>query len=176
MTEVTSLAEIEAIARSALAKMPQTQADRASIEHIQKHLQINWNHRYTNKLGSAKPSIMLVELSSQIWPLCSPERRAETVVHEVAHLAAVPLHESMPWGRYERNTAHGKTWREMMVRTGYPNASVTHDVDRTSLVAHTLVEGICICRSFRLRPRSARMAAQGRLKCMNCRAQIYLAV
>ena len=97
-------------------------------------LYVDFNNRYTNKLGSAQPRYnavsrhlesALIQFSTQLWKLATEKQRHEVVVHETCHVVNNYLN-----GRYVKG--HGREWAALMNRCGLP-ANRCHTVDRSAL-------------------------------------------
>jgi len=138
--------------RQATAALALDTLRRLGHEDILPYLVIDWSPRFTARMGDAyygpitrrreqytryahpnamgDPYIALARFSIPLWPRASEEERRETVVHEIAHL--VVLFETYAQGNYDADP-HGREWREVMRRAGYPHPSRCHSVDRTGL-------------------------------------------
>ena len=125
-------------------------------------LRIEWNARFTSRLGDAmyldegaiaqtafrtgRRSVLgwepmaRVRFSIPLWPRASRTERDETVAHEVAHLITVArwtasLSAPLRFGTLRppaRPSAHGREWQAIMREMGYVPKRC-HSVDRTGL-------------------------------------------
>lgn len=131
-------------------------------------LQVEWNARFTWKMGDAcylpTPRI---RLSAPLWPLADEAERRETVIHEVCHVVDRHLASIDP--TYQRSGHHGFSWRVLMSKCG-AKGDRCHSVKRPPEMRRkraTKVEMTCGCRSFWYTPAKA-----GRYFCKTCRNKI----
>lgn len=86
---------------------------------------VEWNARFTRRMGDATYGIYRIRLSSPLWSRATKAEQNNTVAHEVCHIVAVHLYGFGAKG-------HGADWQLCMMRAGYePNRC--HNVDRTGL-------------------------------------------
>ncbi|MHC4302812.1 MAG: SprT family zinc-dependent metalloprotease [Planctomycetota bacterium] len=101
---------------------------------------VEWNGRFTRRMGDATYGTYRIRLSSPLWPRASVDEQENTVAHEVCHIVAVHLYG---WGA----KGHGADWRGCMVRAGF-NPTRCHNVDRAGLArknTRTMVRVYCGC-------------------------------
>jgi len=166
-------------------------------EDLIDHLNIEWNTKFTSRLGDAcyvnvasLPSwrklpkkynkyiidgiVARLRFSAPIWPRANETERYQTVVHEVCHL--VTSHEAFLENR-PRPEAHGWEWKRTMRRAGVRPERCHHvntkglgsKKSRKTEVAH------CNCRDHSITPAMARKIGKGHLYiCRDCKAYLIL--
>lgn len=92
------------------------------------NIKIFWNTRYTSRLGCAISNLFFseyrIEFSVKLWERADQEERDETVVHEVCHSVEAYFY---------KKTGHGRNWKNLMGRCGYPNPKRCHTIDNSDL-------------------------------------------
>ena len=127
-------------------------------------IKIEWNDRFTRRMGDASYRNMTVRFSLPLWPHASEEARTQTIVHEACHIIA--RHE---FGRGIQ--AHGCEWRKVMARAGYLNAERCHSVDRSAVVHRH--EWKCSCQTYQIGKQIHRkMLAGQRRYCRKCKTYL----
>jgi predicted SprT family Zn-dependent metalloprotease len=89
------------------------------------HIKVEWNNRFTTRLGDAKYSgairdprpVALIRLSTKLWPTMKKEDQEDTILHETAHL----IDSFVNGNRFvmmQDRSGHGRTWKEIARRVG----------------------------------------------------------
>ena len=109
-------------------------------------IKVEWNGRFTCRMGDAEWNQLadtgLVRFSMPLWPRASVEERANTVAHEVCHIAVYYI--------YKLWEQHGQKWKHLMRKCGH-KGSRCHKVDRTGLRRNhtrTKYKVVCGCREW----------------------------
>jgi SprT protein len=158
-------------------------------EDLLEVLRIEWNSRFTRRLGEAQYSYLqkrpdvfnmsgkseptaAVRLSVPLWERASEADRHETVVHEVCHL--VDCHEAFLANR-PNGKPHGVMWQRLMRRCGVEPRTY-HNVDRTGLKRRQRrYPATCGCREVLLSGvRVSRMRRGAEYRCTKCGKKIEL--
>jgi predicted SprT family Zn-dependent metalloprotease len=122
---------------------------------------ISFSRRLTKSLGRCRPSTGRVTLRADLKQE-NPERLAEVLCHEVAHVAAFRL-----FGRAA--APHGAKWKQLVASAGYPPEVRARDVTPSQSPVHqpspTLpYEHRCpVCQNVRYSRRPV-----GRWRCAEC--------
>jgi SprT protein len=135
-------------------------------------LEVEWNERFTSKMGSAKSRRLtedfLLRFSAPLWPRATPTERHETVIHEVCHLVA----QKRAWARGVKIQPHGPEWEQLM-RECSIEPERTHSVSNEGLTTRRRVKVSCKCGTFSVTPYVAgRIAAGATYRCRKCSVKI----
>jgi len=135
-------------------------------------LKVEWNPRFTSKMGSARIKAlareMSVRFSMPLWPRATPKERRETTVHEVCHIVAYQI----AWEQGEKIQPHGPEWQALMLRCGV-QPERTHSVDNKGLSKRKRINVSCGCQTIDVTPYVAgRMAAGVTYRCRRCKVQL----
>lgn len=76
------------------------------------NLNFRFSRQMVSSMGNARPRTGEVRLSYRLWLRATPEKRRNTVLHEIAHVLA---QLSVPVGV---KVGHGWAWKAMMTRLG----------------------------------------------------------
>ncbi len=139
---------------------------------ILESLSVEWNERFTSRLGSAR-SIWVTKnfhlrFSVPLWPRATPTERRETVIHEVCHLVA----QKRAWARVVKIQPHGPEWERLMWQCGV-EPTRTHNVSNEGLTTRRRVEVRCKCGVISVTPYIAgRIAAGATFQCRKCKTKI----
>ena len=126
---------------------------------------VEWNNRFTRKMGDANWKLNRVRFSVPLWPRASEDERRTTVIHEVCHLVA--NYKYKLFEKRGRRNPHGQEWKHLMKLCGI-RPERCHNVDRTGLKRHntrTKYKVYCECREWLVGP--------VRMKRMNSGARFY---
>lgn len=75
-------------------------------------ISLEWNSRFTRRMGDATmyaSGSNRIRFSSKLWPMATPEKRRNTMIHELAHVYA---------HRVNGDRGHGRWWKQWMRRFG----------------------------------------------------------
>lgn len=99
---------------------------------------IQWNGRFSNRMGDANWVLRRVRFSSVLWPRATVEDRRQTIIHEVCHIVA-----NVTAGKTVR---HGLAWKATMRRAGV-RPDRCHSVDRTGIRRRNAgsISVVCAC-------------------------------
>lgn len=165
-----------------------------------RYVQIQWNKRYTSKMGSAfylgslldenkelfsrvyrkhqkvgdGNYLVKIRFSSVLWPRATEEQRRHTVIHEVCHI--VCYHEDLLTHRGV-SSQHGKNWKELMRRVGC-QPTRCHNVPNADLKrkSQKVVKAMCQCATWMITKRRAEKIISGRCDylCKKCRGALVV--
>lgn len=101
--------------------------ERLGMEHIT--LRMEWSNRFTRRMGDALVTSRAhatgrVRFSVPLWPRATPAERRQTVLHELAHVAADLRHGA--------RCKHGLRWKAVMRELGL-EPERCHSVNRDGL-------------------------------------------
>jgi len=96
--------------------LPESQADQ---------IQLEWNDRFTSRMGDANHSKQRIRLSTPLFRRATVEQQENTVIHEACHVIA-----REKFGRGIKS--HGGEWKACMIIAGY-EPTRCHSIDRTGL-------------------------------------------
>ena len=91
-------------------------------------VRVEFNSRFTSRMGDATPSKKRIRLSAPLWAKATDEQKHDTIVHEACHIAQYlkyPVDKKI-------NPPHGYIWKSLMVRAGV-DPSRCHNVDTSEL-------------------------------------------
>jgi SprT protein len=134
-------------------------------------INIEFNNRFTSRMGDANANYMRIRLSSPLWKIATEVQRRETVIHEACHI--------IDSRKYGVTTSHGRNWQRCMTMCGLePNR--LHRVDTSSVTQvrrRCAVEG-CTCVTDPLNDVGStvggRMRKGREYHCRKCGNQIFL--
>jgi SprT protein len=99
---------VENFTRHSINSMIRHACDLNGIPWLANLIYFEFNDRLTSIWGRAHRDERIIELSTLLW-LGRPEKRYDTVVHEVCHIIV--------WEKYGHSAKpHGKEWRRCMKR------------------------------------------------------------
>jgi predicted SprT family Zn-dependent metalloprotease len=132
-------------------------------------IKVEWNSRFTRRMGDASPSIMRIRLSIPLWDRVDEEKHKNTVIHEVCHLLNPIIN-----GRGVSH--HGTGWQRLMRICGQ-NPTRCHKADRTGLARHMprVATAKCRCRTHKLTKILLNKMLRGlTYRCTKCRTPLVL--
>lgn len=137
---------------------------------LAKLIRVEWNARFTSKMGDAAPHRYRVRLSVPLFRRADICERRATIVHEVCHVVAPYLHG-------KRVQSHGPEWAHLMIRCG-EEPERCHTVDNSDLrrrQARVVVR--CLCQGTKevSKAVATRMAMGRHYRCLQCNARLSLA-
>ena len=138
------------------------------IEHAHK-VRVEYNSRFTRRMGDASPSLMRIRLSIPLWGRVDDAKHKNTVIHEVCHLLA-PI---VAGGRVQ---SHGATWKRLMRQCGQ-EPTRCHNADRTGLARRMprVATARCKCMTHQLTNILLNKMLRGRqYRCNKCHAPLVL--
>lgn len=128
-------------------------------------IKVEWNGRFTQRMGDASYSLKRIRLSTPLWPRADQKERHTTIVHEVCHLIADY--------KQPEKAHHGRVWKRAMHRAGF-EASRCHSVDRTGLKRKTKKYTYkCRCTTHEVGPRRHKKLQAGVIyTCGRCKCRL----
>ncbi len=81
-----------------------------SLWEVYDLITIEFNKRFTSRMGDANGRKMLIRLSAPLWTVASEKQKRETVIHELCHIVDYYIHE--------RSSHHGEPWKILMRQCG----------------------------------------------------------
>lgn len=84
------------------------------------HLRIEWNSRFSARMGDARYRSMRdcrIRLSEPLWPRASEEKRRNTVIHEICHIVVAHEYSFVALSKL-RPKPHGPEWQAKMRACG----------------------------------------------------------
>jgi SprT protein len=144
------------------------------VPEFYSRIKVEWNARFTRKVGDANYRLNRVRFSAPLWPRASEQERRETVIHEVCHLVANYKYNLS--AKVGHCSPHGVEWKSLMRKCGILPKR-THNVDRTGLRRNhtqTKYKVYCSCREWLIGPiRMRRMNTGTRFyTCPTCHAPV----
>ena len=139
-----------------------------NVGYLAERISIEFNDRFTSRLGDANISLMRVRFSAPLWRRASVKERTNTVAHEACHLIA--RHK---FGR--RIKSHGGEWRACMLVAGY-SPTRCHSVSTAGLrKSHKTCRAVCGCTTHMVTPKKFAAIAQGaKWTCRNCHGKLRI--
>lgn len=141
----------------------------AAIAEVRPRYSIEFNRRFTARMGDANYRRMRIRLSRPLWPYASEDEHLETITHELAHLVSAAI--------AGRRTGHDLQWKAIHRAMG-GTGKRCHNVKRPenmrrkrSGVWHAWT---CECHEYRVSPQrhgryKRALQPGGRLQCRLCR-------
>jgi SprT protein len=138
------------------------------VPDLDRKVRIEWNDRFTQRLGDANYSKMRIRLSVPLWERANAQEREQVVAHEMCHIVA-----SHKYGDHIK--AHGGEWRACMMVAGYP-PDRCHSVDRTGLrKTRKTCETRCGCGLHMVTPKVFGRVVKGSMyTCRRCNQKLYI--
>lgn len=133
-------------------------------------IRVEWNDRFTARMGDANYSKMRMRLSTPLFIRAFAEEQENTVVHEMCHIIA--LHK---FGRGIKS--HGGEWQACMIIAGY-EPTRCHDVDTTGLTkTRKTFPTVCGCDKLHLVTQKVwlKIAQGSKYTCRRCKQWLQLA-
>ena len=142
-----------------------------AMEPVRAGLRVEFNRRFTRRMGDANPRKNLIRLSAPLWPRAGYAKRRDTLRHELAHLVTRAIDP--------RSQSHGCLWHMVARRLGC-TAIRCHSVPREDLARKPTrgsAVASCRCRNdIPLGPvRARRLRAGTRYACRRCGTRLTIA-
>ena len=141
------------------------------VDKLAVKINIEFNSRFTSRMGDANANYMRIRLSSPLWKVATEVQRRETVIHEACHI--------IDSRKYGVTTSHGRNWQHCMTMCGLePNR--LHCVDTSSVrqVRRRCAVKGCTCVTDPLNDVGStvggRMRKGREYHCRKCGNQIFL--
>jgi len=143
--------------------------ERNDVPGLHKKVRVDWNARFTRRMGDAEFGKMLIRLSPRLFARASEKEQEETIAHEMAHLVAEYKFGS-------RISPHGGEWQACMLRAGY-EPSRCHTVDRSGLSrTYKTCTTYCGCGKHMVTPKKYAKILKGiEYRCRACRVLLSIA-
>lgn len=128
------------------------------------NISFQWNTRIKRLFGRANPKTKEITLSAENFSLRDEADNRKTVFHEVAHIL---VYDQCKW----RIMPHGREWKMMMLRMGYPKAKACSIFGNPTLEAKKIIIHCAGCnQSIQIGKLMATRTIQNkrRLRCVQC--------
>jgi len=146
-----------------------TVCQRNGVPELASKVRVEWNARFTRRMGDANYNKMRIRLSIPLFARAGEDEQEDTIAHEMAHLVA-----QHKYGRDIK--AHGGEWQACMLVAGY-RPERCHSVDRTGLArTNKKCKTYCSCGEHLVTPKVYGRVAKGhKYTCRKCHTVLLTA-
>lgn len=142
--------------------------EKNDVSGLEKSVEVEWNHRFTNRMGDANHKKMRIRFSTPLFIRATEDQQEQVIAHEMAHIVA----------RHKFGNSikpHGKEWKTAMVNAGYI-PQVYHTIDRSDIARKMKrVSVYCSCREHHVTTRVVNRIKDGfSYKCKVCKSKLQL--
>jgi len=145
-----------------------TVCEKNGVSELESQTSIEWNARFTSRMGDANYNKMRVRFSIPLFALAGEKDQEDTIAHEMAHIVA--RHK---YGK--KIKSHGGEWQACMLVAGY-KPTRCHDIDTTGLKkSRKTCKTYCNCNTHMVTPKMYGDIAKGRGRiCSKCKGRLTL--